>query len=378
MKSLVRQLGSTLIEVLITVSLLGTGLLATGKFQTNMISGNNIAKQRGEALVVTQEKLEDLRGYGTLTASGSAPAYDSIASGQDTTTGRNATYTRTWTVTTYTNPSYKTVNVVTTWTATDNSNQSVMLGSHISRKDPATQGNALAALSTGTVSTPSTGGSGSTSTSSGAGGSSGSTGSTTGSDSGTSTSSGSGSTGSSGSSTSGSTGSSGSSGSTSCQSQSRSAAIPSAAINNCNGTSSYAITSSITLTYDNTTGAITLVNGSSAVSIGGSLTIATGGNAPTPGKTTSNVTIGSTASNIYCFYTTTSTTAASYTCYASSGWSGAILISGSTGFKVCRSYTTSPYANVTGNLTTQNYSMIKSTKTCSTAMPSTPTLHQTL
>lgn len=354
--------GSILLEVLIGVGIIGTGLLSVGKLQSTLISGNSLAKQRTEALVLSQKKIESLRGFTTLTASGSAQAFDNMASGQDTVSSENTTFTRTWTVTV--GSGYNTLKVDTTWVSSTNESQAVHLETKISRTDPAISGLMMA---TTTPLTPSSSNSSSTSTSSSSGSSadSGSTASTSTSSS---------------DSTSSSTTSSGSTSTTStCSTSTRNAAIPSSAINNCDGTSSYTPTgSTVVLAYDNTTGAIVKVNGTTAMSIAGSLTIVNGSNGPAPAKTTSNVTITSAAENIYCFYTETSTSTATYTCYVASGWSGSIIISGSTAFNVCRSYATSPYSNVTSNLSTQNFSMIKSSKTCSTTTPATPTLHQVL
>ena len=173
-----RQHGFSLLEILITLVVLGGGLLAIGNLYGKVMNGSAAAKERSEAVVQAEKKLDELR----------YTAYASIVSGSDsvnavTGSGSSANFSRTWTVTSPAspNPAYKEVQITVFWYDSRNQYQSAVLTSRISGIDPARS----AAL----ISTVGSGSSGSNSgTSSGSG-----TGSTGGSDSGTGTGSSSGS-----------------------------------------------------------------------------------------------------------------------------------------------------------------------------------------
>jgi type IV pilus modification protein PilV len=97
------QKGIGLIEVLITTVVVAVGLLAVAALQGKFASSSGGSKTKAEALVLAEQKLEELRnnvtvtGYRDLNADGVADAATFIAS--DSPVGSNATFARSWTIT---------------------------------------------------------------------------------------------------------------------------------------------------------------------------------------------------------------------------------------------------------------------------------------
>jgi len=132
--------GLSLIELVVTLLILTMGVAALIKFQANYFYYYDVAKQKAEALVIAKNKLEVLRTFQVIATTTGFVAYNDIVSGTANTTGTNATYTNTWTVTTFTTPNYKTVAMVVTWADRRGVNQSVALDSIISQTDPVSSG----------------------------------------------------------------------------------------------------------------------------------------------------------------------------------------------------------------------------------------------
>lgn len=134
--------GFTLIEILVSLIILSGGLLAVAKFQVFVLQSGTDGKQRTEAVLLGQQKLELLRSFVQIAACSACTNYSAnIANGNDTVTGRNAVFTRAWTVTTSTNPAYKTVEMKVTWADMHGTTQTVVLNSRITNADPASSGN---------------------------------------------------------------------------------------------------------------------------------------------------------------------------------------------------------------------------------------------
>lgn len=136
------QRGFSILEVLITLVVLAGGLLAIGNLYGKIMNGSAAAKERSEAVVLAEQKLEELR-YNL---------YASIAAGSDTVSattgsGSNANFSRSWTVTTSTNPNYKEVQLTVSWTDSRNQSQSAVLTSRISGIDPAQSAELIATVS---------------------------------------------------------------------------------------------------------------------------------------------------------------------------------------------------------------------------------------
>lgn len=132
--------GLTLIELIVTLLLLTIGVAALVKFQSYYAYTYDISKQRSEALVVASKQLEVLKTFEVLTTTSGKVAYQDIVSGTSSTSGNNATYTNTWTVTTNTNPDYKVVNIIVSWSDRRGANQQVNLTGIVSGVSPATSG----------------------------------------------------------------------------------------------------------------------------------------------------------------------------------------------------------------------------------------------
>lgn len=123
--------GFSLIEVLVAVAIIGFGLLALTRLQSGLSSGAALAKQRSEAAMLGQQKIDDLRRFATLAA------YTAMTSGSDQIVGTTATFDRAWTVTrTSTAPLFATVNVTVTWATSTGATQTATLDTAIAGNDP--------------------------------------------------------------------------------------------------------------------------------------------------------------------------------------------------------------------------------------------------
>jgi type IV pilus modification protein PilV len=134
------QKGVTLIELLVTLLILTIGIAALIKFQMTYFYYYDLSKQRAEAIFLAKAKMDALRAFETIPTTSGKFAYNDIVSGSSTSTGNNATYSINWTVTTYTNPNYKTVNITVSWTDRRNAAKSISLSSIIAQLDPSTSG----------------------------------------------------------------------------------------------------------------------------------------------------------------------------------------------------------------------------------------------
>lgn len=300
-----RQKGFTLIEGLIAVSVLSFGFLAINKLQGNAIKARSDAMQRSQAAALATAKMEALRKFGTITD------YTNLASGSDSPVGKNASYSRSWTITN--NTYQKGIDLNISWLTSRNKTMNVRLNSMIAKTDPKLSGQVLAVAGTGLPTPPSV-------------------------------------------------------------TPTVNPNIPAGAVNNGDGTSDYKPpSSSVVVTFDNTSGSVVKINHTIPYSIAGTITVLKG--ADSPGKIDLNAITMTISNNInaYCYYSNDGTTG-SYTCYVTAAWQGSITLGGMTNVKVCTN-TTQPYAKLTANLTNQNYGLFKKTRAC--AAP-TPTQYQLL
>jgi Tfp pilus assembly protein PilV len=129
--------GQGMIEVLATFLIIVISISGLIYFQNNMAYANNLTQQEQTALMLATNQIETLRDFSTLTGTNS---YQSMASGSSVNTNGNATYSINWTVTTATNPNYKTMSVVVSWTDRRNTSQSLNLISRIGGVDPVYSG----------------------------------------------------------------------------------------------------------------------------------------------------------------------------------------------------------------------------------------------
>ena len=144
-----QQSGIGLIEVLVTATVIAVGLLVVAAKQGDFMSSSGELKARAEAIKLAEAKIEELRNMATRAH------YTALASstGPESISGINATFSRSWTVTTPTTPANgpnrRNVAVTVTWGA-GGADETVNLVSQIAWADTgkatdyATGGNGLA------------------------------------------------------------------------------------------------------------------------------------------------------------------------------------------------------------------------------------------
>jgi len=128
--------GQGLIETLITLLLISVSIIALIRFQSYLAYSNSITQQTSEGSLLAVKQIESLRDFQVLNNTPGYTSYQGIASGTGTSTGINATYTITWTVTSSANPTYKTLDVTVSWTDRYNNAQSVRLITRVAGIDP--------------------------------------------------------------------------------------------------------------------------------------------------------------------------------------------------------------------------------------------------
>lgn len=166
------QKGFTLIEVMLSVLILGIGILAVSKLQGSLIRNGADANQRSIAANLVQKKTDDLRRFIHITTTGATPdnwvasitspnslAYTHISDNEGglvaptTITIGNIEYGLSWSVENYyysgtdskatttpsgaPYPSYKTVHIVAKWDSVGNLNNVVSFDTIISAYSPA-------------------------------------------------------------------------------------------------------------------------------------------------------------------------------------------------------------------------------------------------
>lgn len=136
------QYGFTIIEALISLIIMGFGVLSLSGMQIFLSRNADDAKQRTEAVRLAQEKIEFFRSYtgiaSTLT-SGTALNWNDLASGTDTIT-TNAVYTRNWTIEGAISAPMRSLTVGVSWTDRTGEAQAVSLSTVLSKTDPADSG----------------------------------------------------------------------------------------------------------------------------------------------------------------------------------------------------------------------------------------------
>ncbi len=134
-----RQGGFSLIESLIATVVVAFGLLAVTGMQITLTRSADLARQRGEATRLAEERLEALRAFSVIKTTAGKAAWADLANGSDSVSS-NATYTRNWVVANAATDPMRRVSVSVSWTDRSNQVQSVTLNSVISKTDPADVG----------------------------------------------------------------------------------------------------------------------------------------------------------------------------------------------------------------------------------------------
>jgi len=138
-----KNVGFSLIEVLIALIILGVGLLGLAKIQGITLLNSAESRMQTHALNFAQEKIEELRTYGNTST---YTAYASNAVGTDL-VGANSTFTRTWTVSACPNTvECKNISVTVAWTGIDGSAYDIQLTSQIAELEPARSGMVVASV----------------------------------------------------------------------------------------------------------------------------------------------------------------------------------------------------------------------------------------
>lgn len=133
----------SLIEALVAVAVMAFGMLGIAGIQSTLRSTSDESKQRGEAVRVAQDMLEDARAFVLLGATGNvnAPGYDDLATAAlASVTGSSATFTRNLTVADSNAGRHKLVSAQVGWTDRAGSPQQVVLSSVIAGVTPEVSG----------------------------------------------------------------------------------------------------------------------------------------------------------------------------------------------------------------------------------------------
>lgn len=129
--------GQTLIEALLTIVFISVTVIALIRFQNYLAYDNNLSQQRGYATMLAQSQIETLSDFQVLNNTAGYSSYQGISSGSSTVSGTTATYTVTWTISSQSNPTYKTIDVTVSWTDRRGTSQSVRLIRNVAGIEPA-------------------------------------------------------------------------------------------------------------------------------------------------------------------------------------------------------------------------------------------------
>ena len=144
--------GLTLLEALVALVVLAIGLLGLSMYQGHLTKSNALAKQRSEATMLAEQKIAQSRSYRLLSE------YTALAAGNDSITGTNAQYARSWAVGACANPvgssaRCKSLTVNVGWTGSGGAAESISLTTDIVANNPARTGD-LVVTATGTPPPP--------------------------------------------------------------------------------------------------------------------------------------------------------------------------------------------------------------------------------
>lgn len=130
--------GQTLIEVLVTIVIIGIGVIALLRYQNYLGYSYSLAIQRNDAIRLAEQRIEILRDYNVLPTTSGYTAYDDINSGSSVQTVGNTSFTITWTVSSFTDPTYKILSVSVAWVDRNSLAQNIRLVSRVAAVEPAT------------------------------------------------------------------------------------------------------------------------------------------------------------------------------------------------------------------------------------------------
>ncbi|MBW7441666.1 prepilin-type N-terminal cleavage/methylation domain-containing protein, partial [Escherichia coli] len=88
-----RQRGFSLIEAAIAMAIMAFGMLAIIGLQGMLHQKADLGRQRSEATRLAEQQLEQLRSFNAISSGTGLVAWADMASGSDTPTGSNASFT---------------------------------------------------------------------------------------------------------------------------------------------------------------------------------------------------------------------------------------------------------------------------------------------
>ncbi len=141
----VARRGFSLLEALVALLLVAFGMLVLVGVNLKLARSEDIAKQRGEAARLAQEKIEDLRSFTQLTAGAGVKAWDTLAGGTETISAgggysTNTTFTRTTQLLGATTDAMRVAQVTVGWADRTNEAQSLSFATVISKTNPTDSG----------------------------------------------------------------------------------------------------------------------------------------------------------------------------------------------------------------------------------------------
>jgi prepilin-type N-terminal cleavage/methylation domain-containing protein len=122
--------GFTVIELMVTLVVLGAGVGALTYLQTRMVNATVFTSAQYDALNLANNKIADWQ----------AMAYDSIpveTAQTDSSTINNVTYSRTWNISQFTDPTYKVIDVAVSWSDASGTTHSVKLATAVAKTSQA-------------------------------------------------------------------------------------------------------------------------------------------------------------------------------------------------------------------------------------------------
>lgn len=149
--------GFILIEAVIALMVLAVGLLGVSKLQVAVVAEGAASKARAEAMTIAQARMDRLRLIARQSEHYSTPggvctAGSLVTSGNATSTGINASFTETWSVTVSCTPLAHRISVTVAWTDPKQlyGAQSVVLNGAVAWNDPSKNYPTLAGGASGT------------------------------------------------------------------------------------------------------------------------------------------------------------------------------------------------------------------------------------
>lgn len=118
--------GFTIIELMITLVILGVGIGALTYLQTRTDKITKFSEAQHIAMNLANDKLDDWHSM----------TYDAIGVGvnqSDSISRSNINFSRVWNVTEYTNPTYKVMNVFVSWADAGGSTHTIKLATSVAR-----------------------------------------------------------------------------------------------------------------------------------------------------------------------------------------------------------------------------------------------------